>query len=89
MITSTDVIVSPTCGNFIPKFMRILRLHLIFAFPIKLRSTFRFPANLDQRNALAFKPLDFTFHDFHRFLNKFQCFINTNFVKRYVEVLIS
>ncbi|KAJ0494019.1 hypothetical protein HanIR_Chr12g0592671 [Helianthus annuus] len=69
--------------------MWILRLHLIFAFPSKLGSTFRFPANLDQRNALAFKPLNFTFYDFHRFLNKFQCFFNMNFVKRYVEVLIS
>ncbi|MFS7889169.1 hypothetical protein Hanom_Chr00s000003g01603811 [Helianthus anomalus] len=50
--------------------MWILRLHLIFTFPSKLRSTFRFPTNFNQRNALAFKPFDFTIHNFHRFLNK-------------------
>ncbi|KAJ0826662.1 hypothetical protein HanRHA438_Chr17g0816811 [Helianthus annuus] len=50
---------------------------------------FRFPANFNNKYALAFEPLDFTFHDFHRFLNEVHRVINKNFIKRYVEVLIN
>ncbi|KAF5756479.1 hypothetical protein HanXRQr2_Chr17g0815161 [Helianthus annuus] len=69
--------------------MRIFRLHLVLTFPSKLRATFGFPTNLDQMNPFVLQLPECTVHYLHRFLDKMQCFINTYFVKRYVEVLVS
>ncbi|GJU23268.1 hypothetical protein Tco_1156610 [Tanacetum coccineum] len=52
--------------------MRILLLESVFAFPYELRTSPRVPLNLDNWKVALLQPLDFSIHDFYRFLQNLE-----------------
>src|ERR1043165_9089213 len=64
------------------------RLHLVLAFPSELWTSFRFPTNLNDRNATALEFLDSSIYDLDGFLDNVHSFIDLHIFKRDMEVLI-
>ncbi|GKB44815.1 hypothetical protein Tco_0889757 [Tanacetum coccineum] len=72
---------SSRCGCRVSEQMRVLLLHLVFAFPGILGTSFRIPTDLHDWNATLLQTLNFAVHNLNWFFNEMELFINVDFVQ--------